>query len=88
MDRTIDVFEKDLPDFNFFTYSFPCKNISTAGNQLGLDKGSGTQSSLLWECEKIIRDKRPKYLMMENVKNLCGKNNMENFQVWIDILKQ
>ncbi len=82
---TVDV--ETLPNFNFFTYSFPCKNISIAGNQKGLDKGSGTQSSLVWECEKIIKAKKPKYLMMENVKNLCGKDNMDNFQAWIDILQ-
>ena len=77
-----------LPDFDFFTYSFPCKNISVAGNQKGLAKGSGTQSSLVWECEKIIREKKPQYLMMENVKNICGKNHMEFFQEWIDLLSE
>lgn len=78
----------NLPDFDFFTYSFPCKNISIAGNQAGLEKGSGTQSSLVWECERIIKDKTPKYLMMENVKNICGKLNMATFQEWIDLLSE
>lgn len=75
-----------LPDFDFFTYSFPCKNISIAGKQAGLEKDSGTQSSLVWECERIIRAKKPKYLMMENVKNICGKTHIETFQEWIDLL--
>lgn len=75
-----------LPDFDFFTYSFPCKNISIAGKQAGLEKDSGTQSSLVWECERIIRAKKPKYLMMENVKNICGKAHMPAFQEWIDLL--
>ena len=79
---------KNLPDFDFFTYSFPCKNISVAGNQKGLKRGSGTQSSLVWECEKIIREKKPKYLMMENVKNICGNNHMAFFQEWIDLLSE
>ena len=77
---------KNLPDFNFFTYSFPCKNISVAGNQKGMEEGSGTQSSLVWECRKIIVEKKPKYLMMENVKNICGSNHMRFFQEWIDLL--
>lgn len=76
----------ELPDMNFFTYSFPCKNISVAGNQKGMEKDSGTQSSLVWECEKIIKEKLPKYLMMENVKNICGKDNIKFFQEWIDLL--
>lgn len=78
--------EKELPDFDLFTYSFPCKNISVAGKQAGLAKDSGTQSSLVWECEKIIREKRPKYMLMENVKNLISKKHMPFFQEWIDLL--
>lgn len=76
----------DLPDMNFFTYSFPCTDISVAGKQEGLEKGSGTRSSLLWECEKVITGKRPEYLMMENVKNLVGKNHKEDFDIWLGIL--
>ena len=78
---------KDLPDMDLFTYSFPCKNISEAGDQTGFTKGSGTQSSLVWECEKIIEEKRPKYLMMENVKDILNKYNMETFREWIALLK-
>lgn len=72
-----------IPDFDLFTYGFPCKNISIIGKQDGLKSGSNTQSSLLWECEKIIKDKRPKYLQMENVKNLVGSNHIEDFKDWI-----
>lgn len=42
----------EVPDFDLFTYSFPCQSISAAGKQHGFTKGSGTRSSLLWECEK------------------------------------
>ena len=77
---------KDLPDFDLFTYSFPCTSISMAGKQKGFEKGSGTRSSLLWECEKIIEAKRPKYLLMENVKALTFKKNKGGYQKWLDIL--
>jgi len=77
-----------LPDFDFFTYSFPCQDISIAGYQNGLDADSGTRSSLLWECCKIIEKKRPKYLMMENVKNLIGKNHIKNFEEFLLYLKR
>lgn len=76
-----------LPDFDLFTYSFPCQDISMAGKQAGFDRDSGTRSSLLWECERIIRNKRPKYLLMENVKALTFKKNMEGFNTWIKILE-
>lgn len=77
----------NLPDFDLFTYSFPCQDISVAGYQGGLTEGAGTRSSLLWECCKIIETKRPKYLMMENVKNLIGSNHIHNFQKFVNYLE-
>lgn len=82
--RTIDV--NELPEIDLFTYSFPCKNISVAGKQDGFEVKSDTQSSLVWECGKIIRAKKPKYLLMENVKNIVGKNHIDNFNKWINVL--
>lgn len=75
-----------LPDFDLFTYSFPCQDISVAGYQRGLNVYSGTRSSLLWECCKIIEEKKPKYLMMENVKNLVGRNHIKSFYKFLDYL--
>jgi DNA (cytosine-5)-methyltransferase 1 len=71
-----------LPDMDLFTYSFPCQSISIQGKQEGLMEGSGTTSSLLWECKKIISAKKPKYLLMENVKNLVGKSHKILFDMW------
>lgn len=76
-----------VSDFDLFTYSFPCQDISNAGKQSGFSEGSETRSSLLWECEKAIRDKRPKYLLMENVKALVQKKFMPDFQRWIELLE-
>lgn len=77
---------EDLPDFDLFTYSFPCQDISVAGYQHGLNRASGTRSSLLWECCKIIKAKQPRYLMMENVKNLVGTNHKHNFNQFLNYL--
>ena len=79
---------EDVPDCDLFTYSFPCQAISLAGKQDGLEKGSGTSSSLLWECQKIIEAKKPKYLMMENVKNLVGKKFKSFFDEWVTYLDE
>lgn len=76
----------NLPDFDYFTYSFPCTDISVSGKQEGIVKG-GTRSGLLYECEKIIEVKRPKYLLMENVKNLVGKKFKLQFDEWCEYLK-
>lgn len=75
-----------VPDFDLFTYSFPCQDISTAGKQKGFIEGSGSRSSLLWECRRAIEAKRPRFLLMENVKALVQKKFMPEFQRWIDTL--
>lgn len=76
-----------VPDFDLFTYSFPCTDISTAGQQRGLTEGSGTRSSLLWECRKAIEVKRPKYLLMENVKALAGEKFRPLLLKWLNELE-
>ncbi len=76
---------KDIPQHDLFTYSFPCQDLSVAGKQAGL--GEGTRSGLLYECEKIIEYCRPKYLLLENVKNLVGKKFKPQFDEWLEYLE-
>ena len=75
----------DIPDHDLFTYSFPCQDLSVAGKQAGL--GKGTRSGLLYECKKIIEVKKPKYLLLENVKNLVGKKFKPQFDKWLEYLE-
>lgn len=71
-----------VPDFDLFTYSSPCQDFSRAGLQRGGTKGSGTRSSLLWECEKAIEAKRPKYMLFENVAALVSQKFIRLFNEW------
>lgn len=71
-----------VPDFDLFTYSSPCQDFSIAGLQRGGEKGSGTRSSLLWECERAIVAKRPKYLLFENVAALVSDKFIRLFNQW------
>ena len=80
----IDV--KDIPDHDLFTYSFPCQDLSIAGKQKGMIRGV-TRSGLLYECERIIKHCKPKYLLLENVKNLVGKKNKPQFDEWLKFLE-
>lgn len=80
--------EAELPEYDLVTYSSPCQDFSIAGLQRGGDKDSGTRSSLLWECERIIRAVKPKYLLMENVKNLVGKKFLPCFKEWLRTLEE
>lgn len=74
------------------TYSFPCTDISLAGQQKGMAKGSGTRSSLLWEVERILDelkelDSLPQILLMENVNAIHTSVNKPHYMKWIEYLK-
>lgn len=77
---TIDWWE--VPDFNLFTYSFPCQDISIGGFGRGFVEGTDTRSSLLWKCRKTVEVKRPKYLLMENVDQILSSKHKKNFDKW------
>ena len=78
---------KQVPDFDLFTFSSPCQDFSAAGLQRGGQEGSGTRSSLLWECRKAIIEKKPKYLLLENVKALVSKKFIGLFNKWLNELE-
>ena len=71
------------------TYSFPCQDLSVAGKGAGMTKGSGTRSGLLWEVERLLDEVEnlPQVLLMENVPQVHGKKNIEDFEKWIEFLK-
>lgn len=70
------------------TYSFPCQDLSNAGLQKGMEKGSGTRSGLLWEVERLLKEtaELPQVLLMENVPQVIGKKNIGAFAEWIAFL--
>ena len=83
-----DIEVEDDHSFTVFnTIAHNCQDISIAGKQKGFEKGGGTRSGLLWECEKVIRVKKPKYLLMENVKNLVSKKFLPGFEEWLQTLE-
>ena len=72
---------------DFWTYSFPCTDISVSGKQKGIIMGK-TRSGLLYEVQRLLEKARetstlPKYLMLENVKNLVGKKFKPQFDEWL-----
>ena len=82
---------KELPKADLWTYSFPCTDISISGQMKGFDRDSGTHSSLLWNVGKLLdvakeKESLPKYLLMENVKNIVSKRFKPLFQEWVDYL--
>ena len=82
---------EELPDADLWTYSFPCQDISVAGKGAGIKEG--TRSGLLFEVERLLRvasEKAtlPKYLLLENVKNLVSKKFKADFDKWLDFLAE
>ena len=86
----LGIVDKDKYTY-IMTYSFPCTDISVAGQQKGMAKDSGTRSSLLWEVERILNelnetDSLPQILLMENVTAIHSEVNKPHYQKWIDFL--
>lgn len=82
---------EELPDADLWTYSFPCQDISVAGKGAGIKEG--TRSGLLFEVERLLRvasekGTLPKYLLLENVKNLVSKKFKTDFDKWLDFLAE
>ncbi len=64
--RTAD--PEDMPGFDCLLFGWPCQDNSIAGKRAG--QGEGTRSGLLYEATGILRAKRPRYFIAENVKGL------------------
>ncbi len=73
----------ELPDFDIFCGGFPCQSFSIAGKRRGFDDIRGT---LFFEVARILRDKKPKYFLLENVKGLLNHDSGRTFTTIIEVL--
>lgn len=69
----------DIPDFDILLGGFPCQAFSIIGKKEGFD--NETCGTLFFEIERILRDKKPKAFMLENVRNLTAHDNGKTFLV-------
>ncbi|OWV03747.1 DNA (cytosine-5-)-methyltransferase [Fibrobacter sp. UWH1] len=78
---------KTIPDHDILVAGFPCQPFSIAGvskkNSLGRATGfeDKTQGTLFFDVCRIVKEKRPKAFMLENVKNLCSHDKGNTFKV-------
>lgn len=77
--------EKDVPDHNLLLAGFPCQSFSIAGLKQGFNDTRGT---LFFDVARILKKKQPKYILLENVKNLVGHNDGETFRTIINTLNE
>lgn len=75
--------KKGLAYFDLMTWGFPCTDISIAGKQEGFidQNGNKTRSGLYYEGLEILKEKKPKYSIIENVKNLTSKKFKKQFDL-------
>lgn len=81
----------DTDQFTYLlTYSFPCTDLSCAGLMKGMEKGSQTRSSLLWEVERLLNEceNLPQVLVMENVPQVHNSENIRSFTEWLNFLER
>lgn len=77
--------EKDIPDFDILCAGFPCQAFSKAGHKKGFDDTRGT---LFFDVARILKEKNPKYFILENVANLLKHDEGKTFQVISNTLTQ
>lgn len=76
--------EKDIPDHDILCAGFPCQPFSICGKKKGFEDTRGT---LFFDICRIVKEKQPKVIFLENVKNLLVHNNKQTFTIICDTLK-
>lgn len=72
-----------IPDHDILVGGFPCQSFSIAGKRRGFDDTRGT---MFFEIARILRDKRPRYFILENVKGLLSHDSGKTFQTILKVL--
>ncbi len=69
---------KELPDFDIFCGGFPCQPFSVAGKERGFDDARG---NIFLEIARIVREKKPRLLLLENVRGLLTNDKGKTYQI-------
>ena len=82
-----DLNEKtDVPDHQVLCGGFPCQSFSKAGKQAGLT--DQTRGTLFFEIARILREKHPEYIVLENVRNLVSHDKGNTWKIIQSVLKE
>lgn len=76
---------KDIPDHDILVGGFPCQAFSQAGKKQGFKDTRGT---MFFEIARILKEKRPKAFLLENVKNLRTHDHGKTFKIIINTLDE
>lgn len=75
----------NVPDHDVLVGGFPCQPFSKSGFQRGMDEARGT---LFWNIARIIEEKKPKIVLLENVRNISGPRHKHEWEVIIRTLRE
>jgi DNA (cytosine-5)-methyltransferase 1 len=75
---------EELADFDLLCGGFPCQTFSIAGKRRGFEDTRGT---LFFDIARIIKTKRPSYILLENVKGLLSHNKGQTFSIIINTIQ-
>lgn len=75
--------EKEVPNHDLLVGGFPCQSFSMAGKRLGINDARGT---MFFEIARILKEKKPKNVLLENVKGLLMHDKGKTFQIIVEIL--
>lgn len=78
------VSESDIPDFDVMLAGFPCQSFSYAGKRQGF---SDTRGTLFFDIERILKKKKPKYFLLENVRGLTTHDKGRTFEIITNSLR-
>ncbi len=73
-----------VPPHDVLVGGFPCQPFSKSGKQLGMDETRGT---LFWNIAQIIKIRKPKLVLLENVRNIAGPRHKHEWEVIINTLR-
>jgi len=74
---------RELPDFELLVGGFPCQAFSVAGKRAGFNDTRGT---LFFDIARILKEKRPRHLVLENVKGLLSHDQGKTFTTILGVL--
>ena len=82
---TPDHGEVDVPPHDVLAAGFPCQPFSKSGYQRGMDEARGT---LFWNIARILEDRKPAVVLLENVRNIAGPRHAHEWEVIIQTLRE